>query len=99
MNESYEIERDEFMEESAWSPTGEGWKRTPMKGMVVEIVKLGNRYQPIIDPDGISRVFRRDCPVRPWQSLKEAKEFAWTFLKPLLEALSSEDDRHEVTMG
>jgi hypothetical protein len=76
-----------FMQKSAWSETGEGWKREPMNGFTVELVerpgsKSYKSYQPIIN----RHVFPRyDFDCRQCQTLEEAKEYTWRCIRPLLD--------------
>src|SRR4051794_31536406 len=95
-----------FMAPSAWTDTDDGSTRTPLNGIAVEIIKIGQRrYQPIANGPNRYVSFEKPCQCN---TLEEAKKYAWACFKglfPLVPSASipfvwmSEQRRSQINAG
>ena len=72
-----------FMEPSEWTDTDEGSTRTSLNGIVVEVIRIGERrYQPVANGPYRFASFGKACRC---DHLEDAKCYAWVCFRQLLE--------------
>jgi len=81
----------DFMDQSEWTDTDDGSTRTSINGIVVEIIKIGERrYQPVANGPYRHSSFGKACRC---DTLNDAKCYAWVCFKYLLDLGTSTTDK------